>query len=374
MTSFRYYIILFGFLLSVNTSSAQMDLTGTWEGIMGHTIFQPKSGQFLQVNIIQNGDKMCGYTYDTVISERGNHCKALFEGVYDKRRDWWVLTGASFLENSGAHRLMRIRIWHDNLSGNNKLEAEMRIKTDSISNERNKERHKGLFDLIRSIIVGDDEPPQQRPEPLEQDEGPEFLQLKRVSSTPPEMPAGVASCFPPLQKPKDSVNNVVIAAKPIPVKPRDSIIAVIPKKDSIKQVVITPPVIKKNDTVSIVQKMTERKNTVFSHLPVDVKYITLNIYDNAIVDGDTVTIFYNGKLLVNKRLLSEKPIVIDLALDEKSKTHEIVLYAENLGSIPPNTALIVVTAGDKRYELHASASLEENAVLMFDYEPKKISN
>ena len=45
------------------------------------------------------------------------------------------------------------------------------------------------------------------------------------------------------------------------------------------------------------------------------------------------------------------------------------MYAENLGSIPPNTALIVVTAGDKRYELRSKASLEENAVLVIEYKP-----
>jgi hypothetical protein len=46
------------------------------------------------------------------------------------------------------------------------------------------------------------------------------------------------------------------------------------------------------------------------------------------------------------------------------------MFAENLGSIPPNTALIVVTAGTKRYELHSSASLEENAVMLFEYKPE----
>ena len=81
-------------------------------------------------------------------------------------------------------------------------------------------------------------------------------------------------------------------------------------------------------------------------------------------------IAYNGRLLVNRQRLSEKPIVINLELDENTTTHEIILYAHNLGSIPPNTALIVVTAGDKRYELHSSASLEENAVLIFEYSPK----
>ncbi|HNA00676.1 MAG TPA: hypothetical protein PLN49_07430, partial [Ferruginibacter sp.] len=56
-------------------------------------------------------------------------------------------------------------------------------------------------------------------------------------------------------------------------------------------------------------------------------------------------------------------------LDEKQERHEITMVAENLGSIPPNTALIVVYAGNKRYELFSSASLEENAVLVFEYKP-----
>ncbi|MEO6540012.1 MAG: hypothetical protein ABIN74_03430, partial [Ferruginibacter sp.] len=94
------------------------------------------------------------------------------------------------------------------------------------------------------------------------------------------------------------------------------------------------------------------------------------VYDNALIDGDTVSIFYNDKLLLTHKLLSEKAIEINLELDEKQTHHEIVLFAENLGSIPPNTALVVITAGEKRYELFASASLEENAVLVFDYRPK----
>jgi len=47
-----------------------------------------------------------------------------------------------------------------------------------------------------------------------------------------------------------------------------------------------------------------------------------------------------------------------------------VMFAHNLGSIAPNTATIVVKAGDKRYELHSSASLTENAVLVLEYKPK----
>jgi len=127
---------------------------------------------------------------------------------------------------------------------------------------------------------------------------------------------------------------------------------------------------KPGDSLVLPKELVKRKNSEQSHLEVNVKTITLNVYDNAVVDGDTISVFYNGKLLLSHQRLSEKPIVINLTLDEKQTRHELVLFAENLGSIPPNTALIVIYAGDKRYELFSSASLEENAVLVFDYKPK----
>ncbi|MGB4844232.1 MAG: DPP IV N-terminal domain-containing protein [Ferruginibacter sp.] len=132
--------------------------------------------------------------------------------------------------------------------------------------------------------------------------------------------------------------------------------------------VVPTPV--KDAPPEVLKDATTRKNTIFSRIPVSVKDITINIYDNATVDGDSISVFYNKKLLVSNQPLTEKPITVNLVLDEKAPQHEIVLFAHNLGSIAPNTALIVVNAGDKRYELHSSASLTENAVLVFEYKPK----
>ena len=116
--------------------------------------------------------------------------------------------------------------------------------------------------------------------------------------------------------------------------------------------------------------VSDRKNTIFSRIPVSVKNITLDIFDNGTVDGDTISVYYNNKLLVGNKGLSDKPFSVNLMLDDKAAQHEIVLFAHNLGSIAPNTATIVVKAGDKRYELHSSASLTENAVLVLEYKPK----
>jgi hypothetical protein len=49
--------------------------------------------------------------------------------------------------------------------------------------------------------------------------------------------------------------------------------------------------------------------------------------------------------------------------------NELVLFAENLGSISPNTAVVIVTAGNKRFELYSKADLQQNAVLKFIYKP-----
>ena len=43
----------------------------------------------------------------------------------------------------------------------------------------------------------------------------------------------------------------------------------------------------------------------------------------------------------------------------------LVMYAENLGSIPPNTGLLVVGDGDLVYELRFKADLNTNAAIIF---------
>ena len=144
--------------------------------------------------------------------------------------------------------------------------------------------------------------------------------------------------------------------------------AEVPKEFKIDPTAAATPAqpIKKDATSTVLT----RKNTVFSRIPVNVKNITLDIFDNGTVDDDSISVYYNNKLLVSNQRLTEKAITVNLLLDDKAPQHEIVLFAHNLGSIPPNTATIVVKAGDKRYELHSSASLTENAVLVLEYKPK----
>lgn len=333
----KRYLAVLSFILLANQLPAQRNVAGTWEGELG-------SDQFLQLNIVQNGDKLCGYTWDYVKNDRRSFCKAYFKASYDKNRGKWIFEGTSFIENSGGHYLMRLSLGNHFSKGDDIMEG--------VSSARS---------FLMTILGGSS--------------APEYVYLRKVSDKPQRIYEKMKDCFPQEKKPADSVARIKKDSVTKPVvkpKPPDTIAAppppVIVKKDSVvvpKEVVVVP-----KDSVSIPKQLTKRKNKEQSHLEVNVKSITLNVYDNAIVDGDTVSIFYNGKLLLSHQRLSEKPIIINLELDEKQPRHEITMFAENLGSIPPNTALIVVYAGNKRYELFSSASLEENAVLVFDYKPK----
>jgi hypothetical protein len=193
-----------------------------------------------------------------------------------------------------------------------------------------------------------------------------YVHIKKVSDRPYELIDLMRDC---IARDKKETDSVVVAPSKDSMRRVLKIITPEKPKDSMTQVAVAP-IEKKADSITILKTLAQRKNKEQKHIVTDVKTINLKVYDNAIMDGDTVSILYNGKMLLTHQLLSEKGIELTIELDENNPHNEIILFAESLGSIPPNTALIVVTAGTKRYELFASASLEENAVLVFDYKPK----
>jgi hypothetical protein len=113
----------------------------------------------------------------------------------------------------------------------------------------------------------------------------------------------------------------------------------------------------------------ERKLDIQEILKVKDTTVRVYIYDNAIVDGDTVSVFVDKVPVLVKKLISEKALFFELALHDVGKPVEIILQAENLGSIPPNTALMVVETAHKRYEVRLSSSFEKHAVVIVTYDP-----
>jgi len=114
-----------------------------------------------------------------------------------------------------------------------------------------------------------------------------------------------------------------------------------------------------------------RKNELVREILVDTGSIKLDFYDNGQIDGDTISVYINGSPVVSRQMLTTKPITTYVRIDLRRLQQEVIMVGENLGSIPPNTALMIVNAGDKRYQLYLTSDDKKNALVRFIYEKPK---
>lgn len=121
----------------------------------------------------------------------------------------------------------------------------------------------------------------------------------------------------------------------------------------------------------VLHRIAESEFDHIKEIRVDSGIVHLDFYDNAEIDGDSITVTLNNMPVVVHQRLGLKPISVDVKIDLQNPVQEITMVAENLGSIPPNTALLIVTAGNKRYQLFLSSNGKKNAQVRFVYSPSQ---
>ncbi len=100
--------------------------------------------------------------------------------------------------------------------------------------------------------------------------------------------------------------------------------------------------------------------------------LVFSLFDNGTIDGDTVSILLNGKVIMPRVGLLEKAVNKTIYLTpDMGDSIRVVMYAENLGSIPPNTGLLVVRDGERNYEILFSGDLQKNAEIILVRKKKK---
>ena len=110
-------------------------------------------------------------------------------------------------------------------------------------------------------------------------------------------------------------------------------------------------------------EFTKREKVFTQDIEVDSNKLTLDVYDNGEIDGDRVSVFFNEQIILSNQMLTHKSIHIDITLDSTKEFNEISMFAENLGLIPPNTALMVIKDKKNRYNVNLSSNLEQNATV-----------
>ena len=127
-----------------------------------------------------------------------------------------------------------------------------------------------------------------------------------------------------------------------------------PSKRVITQII--PPILK------------SRSNELVKTIPVSNEEIIVKLYDNGEIDDDTISVYMDRKLILSKQRLSEKPLILTLKMDADNPEHNLVMVADNLGRIPPNTSLMIVQDGEKRYEVRITSTEQKNAMVRFRYQ------
>lgn len=182
-------------------------------------------------------------------------------------------------------------------------------------------------------------------------------------------PVVKAAAKPPVVRKQPTAATKQVAKKPttatVKTPPQRNVKVVTPQRDSQS---ISPPVVslKPRSFPPPPAALRTRTNDVVKRIETEAGQITVNLYDNGEIDGDTISIYHNNVRIMSHARLSAKPVSISIAIDPANPHHEVVMVAENLGSIPPNTSLMIITAGNKRYEVFISSTEQRNAKVVFD--------
>jgi hypothetical protein len=77
----------------------------------------------------------------------------------------------------------------------------------------------------------------------------------------------------------------------------------------------------------------EREKVVADELIVESDTLKVDFYDNGEIDGDSISVFYNDKLIAFNRILSTRSVHFEIPIDPTKEINEITMFADNLGSI-----------------------------------------
>ncbi len=143
--------------------------------------------------------------------------------------------------------------------------------------------------------------------------------------------------------------QIIECSQPLPVLPEEVI-------KPIAETFVTP----------IPKVIETRSNPIIQQITTEETELSIELYDNGEIDGDTVSIYHNNKLVVSRAGISTRPVTLKLKVDKANPHHELVMVADNLGRFPPNTSLMIISAGKKRYEIFISSSEQKNAKVLID--------
>ena len=111
-------------------------------------------------------------------------------------------------------------------------------------------------------------------------------------------------------------------------------------------------------------ELNVRKTEIITTVLFESDSLEFSLYDNGEIDGDIVSVVLNNEVIIAQKALTASPIRTKVKLLNRGDSLQLIMYAENLGSIPPNTGLLVIQDGLKRTEVRFAGDLKKNAAII----------
>jgi hypothetical protein len=351
-----YRFLLIQIFVAMACLGLSQPVSGVWRGrvVKGRAPFA--TTYKVEVKIIRQGDSLTGTSY--YYANQGQYYRYAIKGYLDAADGslhWWddVLIeqkgGAVNISGVNTQPLAMQTDFNCPGEGIMKLDGKAETKSGNgmavhLDKYDDPMFSDGWDPLITSWLYGGSHPDLIAEVDEQQRRG------KTPVPPPVVVPQDVAKATPPpTSKPQSNSEKPIV---PVEEKTAPPAVAIKPPP--------APP-----EPLTNQEKWERRQRIVQTTLPLAGDSIELQFFDNAEVDGDSIALFLNGKLLFEHVKLSAEPFIVKLAVQDIPANAELSMVAENLGSIPPNTSFMMAYINGQRYTARLESTEGSTAVIRF---------
>lgn len=355
MKTSLFFLLFFVAIITCSLAEAQ-PITGVWKGKIDH--------KNVELKIVKNGDSLTGTSY--YYTSTNNFRRYSIKGYFNARDNsvtWW---DDQLIEEKSANTLLPKKAASPyianadfNCPGGTKM-----YLTGKAALKKTPDQQNAVVDLQKFMTF------------VFSDEWDYVIENYTVGANDPELidSIGKLAFTRPVPAPVTEKPQLNGYGDEVAVHSKKQVVIPVPaSKPSIKTISEPAPQLIEKAPLTNEQKLKTRTRHLVQEIPVTGDSVELKFYDNAEIDGDSIAVFLNDKMLAEHIRLSDTAFIIWLPVAELLQTNDLVMVAENLGSIPPNTSLMIVMIDGRRYEARLASTEESSALIRFVRKEKQVS-